>query len=131
VLRAALALVKSGVLADPPDLRARLARVDPAPFDAVWLWALAHEVLADERFLHRALSAARPETTLEHGLALLRLHQLTGELRWIDDAQRLLLTAPPSTRASRRDTALLAAELMMPEQVRPLPAGWPPPGQPD
>lgn len=50
------------------------------------------------------------------GFALLRLHQLTGDMRWVADANRVVARAP-SVRLPALDTALLMAELKAPERA--------------
>ena len=114
-LHAALSLAKTGAVALPADLPARLAALSPQAGD-VWLWALAHEVLAEDRFKGMALAAKLPRAPLRRGFALIRLHQLTGELRWIAAANRVLARAP-DTRLSGPATALLLAELTAPERA--------------
>jgi hypothetical protein len=57
-----------------------------------------------------------PSNPLRRGFALLRLHQLTGDLHWIADANRVVARAP-SVRLPALDTALLIAELKAPERA--------------
>jgi hypothetical protein len=126
LVHAALALVKSGAIAVPTELPSRLAALGETRVDNVWLWALAHDVFADERFKALALAASRPQARLADGLALLRLYQLTGDLRWVAEARRMVAAAPNS-QLPDRDTALLMAELEAPELAilppYPLPPG--------
>jgi hypothetical protein len=116
---AVLALGQRGTVHIPTDVPARLEALLVAGEGSVWLWALAHDALADSRFAQRALAVSRPTERLERGLALLRLHQLTGDLRWVADARRIVTTS--DRRPMRNiDTALLMIELKAPEQ-----AVWP------
>lgn len=113
---AALALVKCGAITVPAGLPSRLAALGEMQADSVWLWALAHDIFADDRFKTLALAVRRPKAPLAHGFALLRLHQLTGDMHWVTDARRMMATAP-NVRLSERDTALLMAELKAPERA--------------
>jgi hypothetical protein len=96
----------------PSELYKQLDLLDDG---SIWLWGLAYEVLQQPEYLKRALSAARPAEPLFRGLAYLRLHQLTGEMRWVSAARRI------STRSNRAapniGTALLAIELEMPARA--------------
>jgi hypothetical protein len=129
----ALALGKTGAVAVRADLPARLEALSGRHVDNVWLWALAHDLFADEEFKARALAARLPRTPLNRGFALLRLHQLTGDRHWVVDANRVVAKAP-SVRLPALDTAILVAELMAPERAmlppfpNPLPRDgpWPP-----
>jgi hypothetical protein len=112
----ALSLGKTGTVAVPTDLPARLEALSETQAGDVWLWALAHDVLADDRFKALALAARLPSRPLRHGFALLRLHQLTGDMRWVSDANRLVARAP-NVRLPERGTALLMAELKAPERA--------------
>lgn len=111
-----LSLGKSGVIPVPADLPARLeALMHTQPHD-VWLWSLAHDVFADERYKTLALAARLPRRPLWRGFALLRLHQLTGDSRWVIDAHGALARAP-NARLPAQDTVLLMTELMAPERA--------------
>jgi hypothetical protein len=112
----ALSLGKTGAVAVPADLPSRLEALSEARAGDVWLWALAHDVFADDRFKALALAARLPGRPLRRGFALLRLHQVTGDTRWVIDAKRLLARAP-NVRLLERDTALLVAELKAPERA--------------
>lgn len=90
-----------------PQLAALRTRVDLAD---VWLCALAYERFGDERFKTLALSAPLPRQPLLRAFALLRLYQLTGDMRWVARARRVRVNEP-------LDAALLAAELMAPERA--------------
>jgi hypothetical protein len=116
---AALALGQTGTVHIPAGVPARLEALLLAGAGSVWLWALAHDAFADLRFAQRALAASRPTEGLERGLALLRLHQLTGDLRWVAVARRLVTTTDRRPMGNV-DTALLMIELNAPEQ-----AAWP------
>jgi serine/threonine protein kinase len=111
-LHATLALNRAGVASLPSELYKQLDLLDDG---SIWLWGLAYEVLQQPEYLKRALSAARPAEPLFRGLAYLRLHQLTGEMRWVSAARRI------STRSNRAapniGTALLAIELEMPARA--------------
>ncbi len=113
---AALSLGRAGVIALPPALGGRLARLGAAREGNVWLWALAHDAYARSGYRELALAAARPRAPVARGFALLRLHQLTGEMRWVAAASRIA--------AERRkrpfvdiDGALLAIEMIAPERA--------------
>jgi len=112
----ALSLGKTGAVAVRADLPARLEALSETDAGNVWLWALAHDIFADDRFKALALAAMLPSNSLRRGFALLRLHQLTGDLHWIADANRVVARAP-SVRLPALDTALLIAELKAPARA--------------
>jgi hypothetical protein len=112
----ALSLGRTGAVAVRADLPARLETLHERHGGDVWLWALAHDVFADQRFKARALAARLPSKPLLRGLARLRLHQLTGDMRWVTDANRVVARGP-NARLPERDIALLVAELMAPERA--------------
>ena len=85
ILHAMLALHQSGAIPTPINLPDRLAQTKHG---SVWLWSLAYDVFQDPRYQERALSAALPSDPIGHGFACLRLHQLTGELHWVDAARQ-------------------------------------------
>lgn len=116
VTYAALALAKTGAIDTPVDLPARLETLSKKQAGDVWLWALAHDVFADARFAALAIAARLPSRPLWRGFALLRLHQLTGDMHWVTEATRLVARAP-TVRLPARDTALLMAELKAPERA--------------
>ena len=111
-IHATLALNRTGAASLPSELYNQLDLLDGG---SVWLWGLAYEVLQQPEYLERALSAVRPPEPLFRGLAYLRLHQLTGEMRWVSAARRIL------TRSNRAapdvGTALLSIELEMPARA--------------
>lgn len=111
-IHATLALNRAGAVSLPSELYNQLDLLDGG---SVWLWGLAYEVLQQPEYLERALSAVRPPEPLFRGLAYLRLHQLTGEMRWVSAARRI------STRSNRAapnvETALLSIELEMPARA--------------
>jgi hypothetical protein len=111
---AALMLVKMHSPALRTDVIACLEALLDRVTGDVWLWALAHDVYADDRFRTRALTARRPKRPLTRTLAQLRLHQLTGEMRFVTAAAHALRNAPRADLPAS-DTALLVAELMAPE----------------
>jgi hypothetical protein len=113
---AALLLGRTGMVPVRADLRSRLDALREANTGDVWLWALAHDTYADESFRARALACRLPDRPLRRGLALLRLHQLTGDLHWVTKAARLARGIPATDR-SPLDTALLVAELQTPERA--------------
>ena len=106
---ATLILHQAGVGSLPSELYNQLDLLDGG---SVWLWSLAYEVLQQPEYLERTLSAVQQTEPLFRGLAYLRLHQLTGEIRWVSAARRI------STRSNRAApnivTALLSIELEMP-----------------
>jgi hypothetical protein len=112
----ALMVAKAGVMAVPPDLEARLDVVRTSGAGDVWLWALAHDVYADDSYRQRALDAVRPEPPAQRALALLRCYQLTGDETWIA-AAREVVTEAMAGPAGVRGTALIVCELMQPEQA--------------
>jgi hypothetical protein len=111
-----LSLAKAGVVPVRAELRTRLVAVNDTQAFDVWLWPLAHDVFADDRFKALALAARLPSRPLTRGFALLRLQQLTGDTRWVTDAKRVVARAP-NARLPKRDTALLMAELKAPERA--------------
>jgi Protein kinase domain len=113
---AALSLSKTCGVALRADLPARLQSLSKTNSGDVWLWAQAYDVLADPRFKSLALSARLPRTPLRRGFALLRLHQLTGEMQWVTAARRVLSDAPDG-RLNAAATGLLVAELKAPERA--------------
>ena len=112
----ALSLGRTGAVAVRADLPARLEALIEKHAGDVWLWALAHDLFADDRFKALALAASLPSRPLTRGFALLRLHQLTGDMHWVADANRVVASAP-SARLPALDTALLMAELRAPERA--------------
>ena len=109
-----LSLGNAGAVRMRPDLRARLEAMRETQGSGVWLWSLAHDVFADDQFRTLALAARLPSKPLWRGFALLRLHQLTGDTRWVIRANRVLAKAPYA-RLPEQDAALLMAELKAPE----------------
>ena len=89
-----LSLAKTGAVPVRADLPARLRAIRETHASDVWLWSLAHDVFADDRFKALALAARLPSRPLWRGLALLRLHQLTGDTRWVVKANRVVARAP-------------------------------------
>ena len=112
----ALSLGKTGTVAVRADLPARLEALSEMHAGDVWLWALAHDIFGDDRFKALALASRLPSKPLRRGFALLRLHQLTGDMHWIADANHVVARAP-TVRLPGLDTALLMAELKAPERV--------------
>lgn len=113
---ATLSLSKTGLVAEREHIGRRLHALADEQAGSIWLWTLAHDVFADERFRELALAAKLPSRPLDRGLALLRLHQSTGDLRWAALSGRLLARAP-TLQLPVLDTALLVAELRAPERV--------------
>jgi hypothetical protein len=111
-----LSLGKTGAAPVRADLPARLEALGDTQASDVWLWSLAYDVFADDRFMVRALATRLPSRPLRRGFALLRLHQLTGNTRWVIDANRVVARAP-NARLPEWDTALLVTELMAPESA--------------
>jgi hypothetical protein len=109
-----LSLCKSGAIAIPADLAGRLEALRETRSGNVWLWAVAHDVYADDRFRALALSSTLPSKPIRRAFALLRLHQLTGDPSWVAQAVRVAATAPPA-RLPNLDRALIVAELKAPE----------------
>jgi hypothetical protein len=120
-----LSLGKTGAVPMRPDLLARLDAMTETHSPDVWLWSIAHDVFADDRFRALALAGRLPDAPLWRGFALLRLHQLTGEARWVIAANRVV-TRAPYARLPELDTALLMAELKAPQSAIPPPFLLPP-----
>jgi hypothetical protein len=89
---------------------------------SVWLWALAYDAFQEQIHLDRAISAARPRDPLQRGLACLRLHQVTGEMRWLKAARRI--AASTNWAASRLRALLLAIEIEAPARAVMPPMLW-------
>ncbi|GAB3352783.1 AarF/UbiB family protein [Lysobacter tyrosinilyticus] len=111
---ATLALARTDRVPMPPALAPSLEALARDRRGGVQLWALAHDVFADERYRALALSARLPKSPLMRGFALLRRYQLTGERRFLVPARR---AADASAENGLPDaaTALLVAELHAPE----------------
>lgn len=118
-LLAALALVRTGRVPMPPSLESCLEGLARAGRGGVWLWALAHDVFAKDRFRTLALSARLSDAPLMRNFALLRRYQLTGEPRFLLAARRAARTT--SSGLPDAATALLVAELRAPETALPPP----------
>jgi serine/threonine-protein kinase len=116
VVHASLALVKAGAVPIPAGLPADLEALREQDAGGVWLWALAHDVFADDRFMAQALGAPLPKHPLGRSFALLRLHQLTGERTWATRARQAVQSAP-SGDLPDADLALLMVELRTPERA--------------
>ena len=87
---AALSLTKTGAVAIPDGLLTRVNALCKVQNGNVWLWALAYDVFAYQHLKALALAAKLPMVPVAGGFALLRLHQLTGEIPWVVHARRLL-----------------------------------------
>lgn len=109
LIQAALALLQAGVVPQPQGISRALDKLETG---SVWLWGQAFDAWQRTEHLERACAAPLPPNPLLRGLARLRLHQLTGEMRWVSAARRIatrrLRIAPDA------DSALLAIELEMP-----------------
>jgi len=114
--RVALALGKSGAIAIRADLPSRLEILHETQRGDVWLWSLAHDLFADERYKARALAVHLPTRPLTRALAMLRLHQLTGDMRRVTDAGRVA-GRTSGVPMPALETALLVAELNAPERA--------------
>ncbi len=111
-----LSLGKTGAASMRADLPARLLAMREIHASDVWLWSLAYDVFADDQFRALALAARLPSGPLWRGFSLLRLHQLTGDARWVISANRILARAPCDGLPGRH-IALLMAELKAPERA--------------
>ena len=100
----------------PPTLEASLAKLDAAREGSIWLWALAHDAFARSDYKEFALAAARPRIPEARGFALLRLHQLTGDIHWIAAASRIA-AAGRSRAVLPIRSALLMVEMETPERA--------------
>jgi len=116
VIQAALTLVHAGTIEPPSGIYEELEKLEAG---SVWLWGKAYDVWQRDEHLERACTAPQPSDPLPHGLAYLRLHQLTGEMRWVGAARRIsnrkLRTAPDF------DGVQLAIELEMPARAVAMP----------
>jgi hypothetical protein len=110
----ALSLVRAGRAPASAALAGQLKNLAVTRSGDVWLWTLAHDVFADERYRTLALSLSLPQRPLARGFALLRLYQLTGDRRWLVDARDAAAKASEATTPGWA-VALLLAELRMPE----------------
>jgi predicted Ser/Thr protein kinase len=111
---AALALGRTQALR--PEVRTALEHLADTHAGDVWLWAAAHDTFAEDRFRRLAGEQARHGRPLQQAYGLLRLHQLTGEIRLLEEANQL--TARVGGRqGSGLAVALLVAELRMPERA--------------
>lgn len=115
-LMATLALIKCGVAAIPTGLAIRLETFRKAQKGHVWLWSLAHDVLAQSHFKTHALLAKKPNDPVAQVFALFKFHQLTGEIRWIQDARRLV-EKYAKDHLLEKHLALLVVELAAPHNA--------------
>jgi predicted Ser/Thr protein kinase len=120
LIRAALSVVRTGAVAVQPGLLAHLEALRERNTGDVWVWALAYDIFADDRFKARALAARLPRAPLRRAFAQLRLHQITGDMKWVTDANRVVADTPGG-RLPALGAALLTAELMAPERAIPPP----------
>ena len=109
VLHATLELQKSSTLPMSPDTIERLDRLKGG---SVWLWSLAHDVFGDQAYRDRALAVELPRNPIHHGFACLRLHQLTGEMCWVEAAVKDANSSP-----LRPDAILLSIECAIPSRT--------------
>jgi predicted Ser/Thr protein kinase len=116
LLFVALALARTGGIAVPAGLPARLETFAKVNDGSTWLWALAHDIFSHEEYKARALAAKRPQAPVARGFVFLRLHQLTGEMRWVTHARRLVAKHPPG-QLWENYIPLLILELKAPERV--------------
>jgi serine/threonine protein kinase len=116
LIQAALALVQAGTIAQPTGVYAELGKLKAG---SVWLWGQAFDLWQQAEHLERACAASVPRNPLLRGLSFLRLHQLTGEMRWVAAARRIatheLCNAPDV------DGVRLAIELEMPARAMAMP----------
>jgi len=116
VIQAALALMHAGTIEPPSGIYQELEKLN---MGSVWLWGQAYDVWQQAEHLDRACATPLPGNPLPRGLAYLRLHQLTGELRWVGAARR---TATRQLRSSPDfGSVQLAIELEMPARAVPMP----------
>lgn len=113
-LCAALSLVRAGRVSPPAALEMRLQALAEQRVGSAWLWALAHDVFADERYRRLALCVGLPRQPLMRGFAALRLYQLGGDACWLAEARRASVQAC-NELPHPLGAALLQAELQMPE----------------
>jgi hypothetical protein len=113
---AALSLAKSKTIAIPTWLIAQLDLLYKTQEGSVWLWALAYDIFADQRYKALALAAKRPKDLMAQGFALLRMHQITGDMHWVSAVQRLVRRYR-KCKFSDRQIALLTVESNAPEKA--------------
>jgi hypothetical protein len=77
---------------------------------------LAHDIFSHEEYKALALAAKRPQAPVARAFAFLRLHQLTGQMRWLTRARRLFAKHPPG-QLWENYTPLLIIELKAPERA--------------
>ncbi len=114
----ALCLNKTGLIALPDTLEDHLKSLGNAGQGGVWLWSLAHDVTGRSEHKEHALAAKLPKDPCAHGLALLRLHQITGDPEWLS---KLHDHVESTAGMSSDEQVLLMIEAMTPEQAIPPP----------
>lgn len=112
LLHVGLILEKAGVMILPADFRERIHALKRGSF---WFWGLSYEVLQKQEYLEQALSVKLSGDTLSLGLAYLRLHQLTGQMRWVYKARQLVPHL--NKEAISVENSLLLLELEMPSRM--------------
>lgn len=110
----ALCLNKAGLMALPDTLEPRLKSLEDAGQGGVWLWSLAHGVTGRSEYREHALTAKLPKDPCAHGFALLRLHQITGDPKWLS---KLHDHIEHTAGMTADEQALLMIEAMAPEQA--------------
>ena len=111
---AALALGRTRAIPYPEGLEPRLDALRAARNGNVWLWSEAHYAFARPLYEAMILAMPLPADPAARGFALLRLHQVTGEMQWVEAARKLTGPAPESPLM-----ALLTLELKAPERAVP------------
>lgn len=113
---AALSLTKTRAIAIPTWLKGNLELLSMISEGNVWLWGLAYDVFADQRYKTLALAAKLPEDPVDRGFAFLRMHQLTGDMHWISEAWDVVVGGIKRGLFEWR-LALLMVELKAPEKA--------------
>ncbi|HEY5711735.1 MAG TPA: AarF/UbiB family protein [Allosphingosinicella sp.] len=109
---AALALGRARAMPWPEGLEPRLDALRAARKGNIWLWSEASFAFARPLYQAMTLAMPLPADPAAQGFALLRLHQLTGGMQWVEAARKLVAPAPESPLM-----ALLMLELKAPERA--------------
>jgi hypothetical protein len=109
---AALALGRTRAIPYPEGLELRLDALRAARKGNIWLWSEASFAFARPLYQAMTLAMPLPADPAAQGFALLRLHQMTGDLQWVEAARKLVASAPESPLM-----ALLMLELKAPERA--------------
>lgn len=120
VIAGVMAMAASGTIAVPTGLDPWLRRWAEVRNGDVWLWAWAHDVFADQGSRTSAVTAPRSRSPLAGALEALRLHQITGDVGFVEQARTLVESAQRAGAAALA-IALLVVEAEVPERMVPPP----------